>query len=373
LSDPNIRNRKIEHIRIVVEKDVGFPNECSEIYDEIRLIHRAFPGIDLSDVDLSTRFLNYELSAPLMISGMTGGDPVTTKYNKKLAVLAEDFRIAIGVGSERSLIIHRDETEIIRSYKVVREIAKDVPVIGNIGANTLLDLRNEDISYIISSIDADALAIHLNPAQEAIQPEGDTRFNAKILERIEEILDHIGVPIIIKEVGNGLSYEDVSLFYSMGIRFFDIAGACGTNWILVEKYRQKDKITTTIADHLSSWGIPTPIAIIEARAAAPDSFIIASGGVYDGLRAIKNIVLGADLNGVARPLIREVYLRGPNAGKAFLETMIKEMKIVSFLIGAKSISELKKKPFILSSYMLSYLEQRGIDLREYKEIRGGTE
>jgi len=159
----------------------------------------------------------------------------------------------------------------------------------------------------------------------------------------------------------------------MGIRFFDIAGACGTNWILVEKYRQKDKITTAIADHLSSWGIPTPIAIIEARAAAPDSFIIASGGVYDGLRAIKNIVLGADLNGVARPLIREIYLRGLNAGKAFLETMIKEMKIVSFLIGARNISELKKKPFILSSDMLSYLEQRGIDLREYKEIRGGIE
>ncbi|NPA98772.1 MAG: type 2 isopentenyl-diphosphate Delta-isomerase [Crenarchaeota archaeon] len=373
MSDPNIRSRKIEHIRIVVEENVEFPGTCSEIYSQIKLVHRAFPGIDLSDVDLSLNFLNYKISAPLMISGMTGGDPATTKYNEKLALLAEEFRIPIGLGSERALVLHRNKQEILHSYRVVRQIAKDVPVIGNIGANTLLDIGIEDISYIINSVDVDALAIHLNPAQEAIQPEGDTRFNISIIEKIEEIMDTINVPIIIKEVGNGLSYEDISLFYSLGIRFFDVAGACGTNWVLVEKYRQKDHVVSDIAEHLSSWGIPTPIAVIEARAAAPDSFIIASGGVYTGLRAITNIVLGADINGLARPLIQEIYRGGLGAAKKFLETMIREMRIVSFLIGAKNVNELKQKPFILTTDILTYFKQRGIDLNEYKAIRGGKQ
>ncbi len=369
-----INLRKLDHIRIVLEKDVDFPGNCKEIYESIVLIHKAFPEMDLEDVDLTTEFLGYTLNAPLMITGMTGGPEETIKINEKLAKLAETHNIAIGVGSQRPLLKHPDNATILRSYRIVREIARDVPVIGNIGANTLQDVDPKRIVKLVELINADAMAIHLNPGQEAIQPEGDTRFNVSILEKIEELLDLLLIPIIIKEVGNGLSLEVVKKFSNMGIRYFDVAGACGTNWILVEKYRQKtsgeDKI---IAEKFSKWGLPTPFSIIEARYASPQSTIIASGGVWDGVRAIKNIVIGADLNGLAKPILKKLLLEGYDSASKFIETYIKEMKLTMFLIGATNLNDAKRKPVILLEPFISYFKMRGINLENYlRYIRAGV-
>lgn len=369
----NIGERKIEHINIVLNEKVDFPNHCSKIYDAIMLIHQAFPRINFEEVDLKTGFLGYTLNAPIIITGMTGGHEETIKINKDLAKLAEELGVAIGVGSQRPMIVYKGDSDVLKSYKIVREIAQDVPVIGNIGINTLNDLDVHDVEYLIKSIEADALAIHLNPAQEVIQPEGDTRFNEDVIVKVEEILDSIDVPVIVKEVGNGVSMETASLFRSMGIKYFDISGSCGTNWILVEKYRSRTpEYKRSIAEILSRWGIPTPLAIIETRYAAPDSFIIASGGVWDGLRAAKSLVLGANLVGLAKPIINTLLKHGYSKTYEFLSTYIETIRTVLFLIGARDVNEARSKPVVLLEPIPSYLKQRGIDLKNYVQfIRKG--
>ncbi len=372
LKDQRIEHRKIEHIEVVLNHDVDFPNHCTNLYDAIILIHQAYPRINYEEIDLSTYFLGYKLSAPIIIEAMTGGHPDTYDINEKLAELASELGLAIGVGSQRPMIIYRNNDEVIKTYKVVREIAENVPLIGNIGANTLHDLVLEDIEWLVKTINADALAIHFNPAQEAIQPEGDLRFSEKISEKIAEMLDLLDVPLIIKEVGNGLSMETVSKLRSIGVRIFDVAGACGTNWILVEKYRKRTTpIKQAIAELLARWGIPTPISVIETRAAAPDSIIIASGGVWDGLKAVKSIAIGADMIGLAKPIIKKLLLENYISAKKYLETIIESMRIIMFLTGARKINDLHKIPIILLEPYITYLKTRGINPDQYiKYLRG---
>jgi isopentenyl-diphosphate delta-isomerase len=357
----------LEHLRIVYEKDIVFPSRCRELYDSIMLIHQGFPGIDYDEVDLRFRFLGYQLSAPIMITGMTGGHRDLIDINGSLAKLAEEYRIAIGVGSQRPILV-KPSSDVIESYRVVRKYAANVPVIGNIGANTLQDYDVKDIVRLVEIINADALAIHLNPAQEIIHPEGDTRFDEKVLDKVNELIDRLDKPVIIKEVGNGLSMETVKKFRSIGIRYFDVSGACGTNWILVEKYRSSSPIKRIIADELSNWGIPTPLAVIEARYTAPDSIIIASGGVWDGIKAVKNLVLGADMVGFARPVLVNL-LEGYDKAREYIERYIMEMKTVMFLIGAKNLEQLHRKPVILLNNIKDYMIQRGIDPEVYNEVR----
>ncbi|ADI32730.1 type 2 isopentenyl-diphosphate Delta-isomerase [Staphylothermus hellenicus] len=372
--DRNIGERKLEHIDIILKENVDFSDHCSEIYDSIMLVHQAFPKIDLEETDLRIDFLGYTIKAPLMITGMTGGHRNVTKINEKLARLAQELGIAIGVGSQRPMIIYRENSDVLKTYRIVRKTAQDVPVIGNIGINTINDLSINDVEFLIKSIEADALAIHLNPAQEAIQPEGDTRFSDNVIAKIEEVLDNIDVPVIIKEVGNGISMETASLFRSIGIRYFDVSGSCGTNWILVEKYRSRTpEYKRRIAEILSKWGIPTPLAIIETRNAAPDSFIIASGGVWDGLKAVKSLVLGANMVGIAKPIIYLLLKQGYNKAYEFLYTYIETIRTILFLIGAKNPNEARGKPVVLFEPILSYFKQRKIDLENYIQFvrKGG--
>ncbi len=370
--DPLIGNRKLEHLRIVYSEDVAFPDLCDKLYSGIKLIHQGLPRLDYKDIDLSIEFLGYNLSAPIMITGMTGGHSDLIKINESLAKIAEKYRIAIGVGSQRPILVKPGDKDVLESYRVVRRNARNVPVIGNIGANTLQDYSIDEIVRLVDMIDADALAIHLNPGQEVIQPEGDTRFGDVILDKIGELLDKINVPIIVKEVGNGLSMETVKHFRSIGVRYFDVAGACGTNWILVEKYRSSDKLKKKVADRLADWGIPTPLSVIEARYSAPDSFIIASGGVWDGVRAAKNIILGANMVGFARSILIKL-IEGFDKATEYVESFIDELRTTMFLIGADSIKSLHSKPVVLSGDIRLYMVQRGIDPEVYERIRKGLE
>lgn len=369
LSDPTIDVRKVDHLRLSLLDEVDMSPLCRDLYDEIRLVHKGLPGINYEDVELGAEFLGYKLRAPLVITGITGGPPATTPINEKLAALAEEFGIGIGVGSQRAMLVNRGREEVLRSYKVVREIARDVPVIGNIGANTLQDLQLEDIIYLVESIGADALAIHLNPAQELVQPEGDTRFSSLVLDKIAEIRKGLGKPLIIKEVGFGLSMEVVKKFHDIGIRIFDVAGACGTNWAVIESYRhQADSPRSSLASILKGWGIPTPLSVIEARWASPGSTVIASGGVWNGLLAAKNIALGADLVGFARPVLKALLEGGPEAARKFLAKYIEELRAAMFLTGSRSVSELKRAQVVIGDRVARYLEMRGIDRGLYFEI-----
>ena len=334
------------------------------------LVHQAFPALRLEDVDLRVRFLKYEVNAPVMITGMTGGHPEVYPVNEKLAAIAEVLRIPIGVGSMRPVLVKRGDTAVAETYKVVRRVARDVPVIGNIGAVNLPSLDERLFIDLVNEFELDALAVHLNPAQEVVQPEGETGFTVEVVEAVVRLSKAVGVPLIVKEVGNGLSMEAVSVFYSKGIRMFDVAGACGTNWVSVEKHRlPEDDVRRVVAEALSSWGIPTPAAIVEARYVAPDATIIASGGVWDGLRAAKSISLGADLVGLAKPLLKTLLLEGYERALKFMETYIHTLKTVMFLTSSRNTFELRRRPVVILSPLLEYLKQRGVDVNEYVMAR----
>lgn len=358
--------RKIEHIGIVVTKDVDHPDHCEKYFDSIVLIHQALPMISLDEVDLSAKFLNHEISAPVMITGMTGGHPEVYTLNEKLARIAEALRIPIGLGSMRPLLIKRGDQAVAETYKVVRRTAPDVPVIGNIGAVNLPGLNIREIVDLVNELELDALAVHLNPAQESVQLEGDTGFKFEIGDYIADLVKTLSVPVIVKEVGNGLSMEIVGVFYSRGVRYFDVAGACGTNWVTVEKYRlSPNHVKRQVADALASWGIPTPVAVVEARYVARDAVIIASGGVWDGLRAAKCLSLGADMVGLAKPVLKTLVLEGFESALRFLESYIQTLKTVMFLTSSRTPRELRRKPVVILSPLLDFLKQRGIDVYEY--------
>lgn len=361
-----VQARKLQHLELALDPRVDYKDYCRSIYSEIKLIHKALPGLSFSDVSLEVEFLGYKLSAPLMITGMTGGHPSLTKVNKMLAELAESKRIAIGVGSQRAMVTSGFNSDVVASYRVVRDTARSVPVIGNIGLNTLNDIELDVVVKLVEVLDADALAIHLNPAQEVVQPEGDTRLRTELVDKVKELVSVLGKPIVIKEVGSGLSMEVVELFHRAGVRIFDVAGACGTNWALIEAYRNPPGTPRYESGlKLSEWGIPTPLSVIEARHAARDSIIIASGGVWDGFKAAVNIALGADMAGVAKPILGKLLKEGVAAAEVYLDSYIYELKTAMYLTGARTTRDLRSVPVVLGSNIVGVMLQRGIDLYKY--------
>ena len=355
------RARKLDHIRLVVEADVEARHPT--LLDDVRIIHRALPEIDLDDVSLETEFCGERVGAPIMITGMTGGHPEAGRINRILARIAEKYGLPIGVGSQRAAI---EDPSLEWTYRVVREEAPNAFVVANLGAPQLsrgYGLR--EARKAVEMIDADALAIHLNPGQEAYQVEGDPYY-AGVVERIVEIQEDLGVPVIVKETGTGLSMEDVRLLYRLGIRCFDVAGLGGTSWIKVEVLRGQAKGGGLPAGPISDyWGNPTAVAIIEARLAAPHSYIVGSGGVRSGLDAAKAVALGADLAGIALPAIRSLVRGGQESLERMIETLLYQFKTVLFMTGSRRPSDLWRAPVVLGGRILASMEARGVDARVY--------
>ncbi len=344
--------RKLQHLRIVLEENVEGP--LTTMLEYVFLPHQAYSDLSPEDIALETRFLGREISAPVIISGMTGGAPGTEKVNLALAKIAEKYRLPIGVGSQRSAI---ENSELAYTYKIVREEAPDVPVLANLGAAEVVKYDIAKILKTVEMIDADALAIHLNLAQEVVQPEGTPSFRG-LHKKLEVLIKEFNVPIIIKEVGNGLSKEVVKQFYDIGIKIFDTEGAGGTNWVLVELYRARQahhKIKELIASNLIEWGIPTAASILEARTAAPDAVIIGSGGIRTSLDAVKALWLGADLIGMARP-----FLKAYNDGEleSFTMGFLQGLKMAFLLAGAKNVDELRKKEGVITSLLEEWIKSR---------------
>ncbi len=364
-SGEKVRNRKLEHLEIALKYNVEGP--LTPWFEYVHLVHRANPDIDLDSVDLRIEILGKTLNAPLIISAMTGGHPKAKEINAALAEISEELGIGLGVGSQRAMI---EDPTLEDTYAVVREKAPKALVIANIGAPQIArgDVDIEALERIVKAIEADALAIHLNPAQEAIQPEGEPYFR-NLLDKVSEIVDALKVPIIIKEIGFGLSMEIVAAFSRIGIKYFDVAGAGGTNWILIEKQRAEDrgdKLKSEIASTFSSWGLPTAVSIIEARYVAPKAVIIGSGGIRSGLDAAKAIALGANACGLALPVLRA--LMGGRL-RDYLVRVMNELKIAMFLTGARTVNDLRKVPLIITGPIMDWLKCRGIDLEKYMVIR----
>ncbi len=346
--------RKLEHLRIVAEENVEGPG--TTFLEYVFLPHQALVDASPEDVDISVKFLGKSLDAPLVISGMTGGAPGTEKINAALAEVASIYRIALGVGSERAAI---ENPSVTYTYRVVREVAPDVPLISNIGAAEVVRYNTRKVLRAVEVIDADALAIHLNIAQEAVQPEGLPSFKG-FFKKLDALLKESPVPILVKEVGFGLSKEVASALRELGIKYFDVEGAGGTNWVLVEKFRatsHRDKIKELMALNLMEWGIPTAASILEVRTGAPDAVIIGSGGIRTAVDAVKALWLGADLVGMARPFLI-AYMKGEL--REFTEAFLKALKTATLLTGSTNLTELKRKEGILGSLLREWVERRGL-------------
>ncbi len=357
--------RKLEHIDVCLAENVE--SETSTLLDQVTPIHMALPEIDFDEIDTSTWFLGKKLQAPIMITGITGGHPDTAVINERIAEAVEETGIAMGVGSQRAAI---ENPSLAYTYSIARKKAPTAPIIANIGAPQLLKgYTIRDIVKAIEMIDADALAVHLNPGQELFQFEGDKNFRG-ILEKLRNLVDKL--PVIVKETGSGFSKEVIEKLYEIGIRYYDVSGAGGTNWLKVEilraRRRGKKILSEEAEKYFSSWGIPTALSIFETRWTAPRAFIISSGGIRTGIDVAKSILIGADMAGLALPILR-LAIKSSEDVVRYINTMKKELTYFMFLTGSKSIADLMRKDFVIGVEIYNWLSQRGIDIKTYKEIR----
>ena len=290
-------SRKADHIRINLDEDVR--SGLTSGLERYHFVHQALPELNLEDVELNLKLFGRELQAPILISSMTGGTDQAGKINRVLAEAAQETGIAMGLGSQRAAI----ENPGLSGTFQVRQFAPDVLLFANLGAVQLnYGYGIEQCQRAVDMIAADALILHLNPLQEAVQPEGDTRF-AGLLNRIEAICQALPVPVIIKEVGWGFSELAARQLAAAGIAAIDVAGAGGTSWTQVEMHRAETQDQASLAAAFIDWGIPTAQAILNVRKVAPNLEVFASGGLRDGIDIAKCLALGASLGGLASPFL----------------------------------------------------------------------
>jgi isopentenyl-diphosphate delta-isomerase len=345
-----ISDRKLEHLKLCTECDVEYRHKKTG-FNDIELIHKALPQINKEEIDLKTEFLGKKLNAPIIITGITGGHPAALALNQALAKAAEDLKIGMGMGSQRAAV---ENPELESTYTIIRDEAPTTLIIGNIGGPQI-DLAEKAASMM----DLDAIAIHLNPLQEAIQPEGDVE-SLNHLDQIKKAVTALKIPVIIKETGAGIKREDAILLENAGVAAIDVAGSGGTSWAAVETYRSKDR---SLGDLFWEWGIPTVVSTVEVKESVKIP-ILSSGGIRNGLDMAKAIALGADTTGIALPLLKEAY-QGPDAVKARLEKFINELTVAMYLVGASTLEELKKCDLVITGKTREWLQERGIETAKY--------
>lgn len=335
LPESKTPSRKAEHLRINVERDVAGKG-IDAGFDAYRFTHRALPEIDLSDVVTTAELFGKRLGAPILISCMTGGTPEALPINRCLARVAQRHGFAMGLGSGRALI---ESPESLASFDV-RADAPDVVLLANLGAVQLnRGYGAPQCRRLVQLLHADALVLHLNPLQEALQPEGDTCFRG-LLERIGQLCRDVEFPIVVKEVGWGIAAPDVRALFAAGVAAVDVAGAGGTSWSEVERHRIADESRARVAAAFAGWGIPTAQCLVEARAAVPDGTLVASGGLRDGLDVAKALALGADVAGIAGPFLRAAH-RGFEAADSLARELVDTLRIAMFCTAAATIEDLR--------------------------------
>jgi isopentenyl-diphosphate Delta-isomerase len=329
------RSRKAEHLRINVERDVAAKG-IDAGFGAYRFAHRALPEIDLADVDLSIELFGRKLAAPVLISCMTGGVIEARRINRRLARVAQAHGFAMGLGSGRALV---ESPDSLATFDV-RSLAPDVALLANLGAVQLNKGYGEaECRRLVELLQADALVLHLNPLQEALQPEGDTCFSG-LLAQIERLCERAGFPIVVKEVGWGIAATDVRALFDAGVAAVDVAGAGGTSWSEVERYRIAEPWRQRVAAAFASWGIPSARALIDARAVAPTETLIASGGIRSALDVATALALGADLVGLAGPFLRAAD-DSLEAAHELAREIAETLRIAMFCVGARRPGELR--------------------------------
>jgi isopentenyl-diphosphate Delta-isomerase len=331
-------SRKGEHIETVLTENVAAKGVTSG-FERFAFEHVALPELDLDAVDLSSELFGKILKAPLLISSMTGGTAQARDINLRLAGAAQACGIAMAVGSQRAGL---EDNDLAETYQV-RHLAPDILLFANLGAVQLnYGYGVDEARRAVDMIEADALFLHLNPLQEAVQPEGDRDWRG-LYNKIERLARDLSVPLAVKEVGNGISAAVARRLADCGAAAIDVAGAGGTSWSEVEAHRQQDPLARQIAHSFAAWGIPTAIALMEARRAVPDMPLFASGGVRDGIDAAKAVRLGASLVGVAQPVLGDAA--DPEASVAArINGLVMELKITAFCTGSRDLAALRRAP-----------------------------
>jgi isopentenyl-diphosphate delta-isomerase len=330
-------SRKKEHVDIILRENVGFRGKSTGL-ERLEFVHNALPELNLAEVDTRVSFLGRDLALPFLVSCMTGGYADALAINRQLAEVCEEMRIAMGVGSQRQAL---EDRQYHRTFSVVREVARTIPVIGNIGAAEVARLRDSSgPQRLVELVHADGFAVHLNPLQEFLQPEGNPEFRG-VLDGIRLLVRSLPVPVIVKEIGAGLSPGVIRRLLEAGVRHIDVAGAGGTSWAGVETLRRKKPGG---ADRFWDWGIPTAEALRGAAALRNEGHqftLIASGGISSGLDAAKCFALGADLAAAARPMLAALHRGGKRGLRTLIASWAFELRGAMFLTGSARIADLR--------------------------------
>lgn len=359
-----ISRRKSEHIEIAASGRADFSR--SHLLEHVHLVHQALPEIDEGAIDLRTELGGKQLAAPLVITGMTGGAVEARQINRELAMAAAKVGVAFGVGSQRAMAEHPELTD---TY-AVKDVAPDVVLIGNIGGVQAREMGAAKVLELVKRIGADLMAVHLNPAQEMIQRDGDRDFRG-VLDAIARLRDALPVPIIVKETGCGLSTEAAAQLRGLGISAVDVAGAGGTSWVAVEAERaQAGSAEAALGKQLWDWGLPTAVSV--AACAAEGLSVIASGGMRTGHDVARALALGATCGGMAAPVLRAQREGGREGAERFLTDQLRSLRTVLLLTGCLRPSQLAAAPRHLGAPLRAFLDDLGLSGRP-RRGRAATE
>jgi isopentenyl-diphosphate delta-isomerase len=348
MSDAKIEQRKADHLKITASGEAAF-RERTTLLEDVHLVHCALPEKRLEDVDLATEWLGRTFAAPLMITGMTGGTEEAGRINRDLARAAERLGLPFGLGSQRAMVV-RPETA---ATYAVREAAPRVFLVGNLGLVQAREMTTAKVGKLVTSVGADALAIHLNPAMELVQPGGDRDFRGGC-DTLARLVRELGVPVYVKETGCGLSAGALRLIGESGVTHVDVAGAGGTSWVGVEAKRAQGA-ARELGEEFWDWGIPTAVAT--ALAAAEGFVTCASGGLRGGLDVARALALGARMGGLAQPVLRAQREGGEEGAVALLSHVIDGVRAAIFLAGCKRPSELAAAPKVITGELKEWMAQ----------------
>ncbi len=344
-----ISQRKSDHLAIASSKEAAFRGKGT-LLDEVNLIHQSLPELHYRTVDLSTKLLGKVLKAPLVISGMTGGTQAAEQINLDLAKAAETLGIGFGLGSQRPMLL---DPKVVGSYRV-RKVAPNILLLGNLGLMQAKELSSKTIQSLVKEVDADAICLHLNPAMEIIQSEGDRDFRGGI-ETLVRLKAELDIPLIVKETGCGLSERAGETLKRLGITTVDVSGAGGTSWVGVETLRTHEDGPKQLGQELWDWGIPTAVSVAWMSRLGLTS--IATGGLRSGLDVARALALGATAGGLAAPVLKAYQNGGYEEVIAYLTQVIESIRAVTFLTGCTSSSELGKAPKVLGSRLEKWIHE----------------
>ncbi|RIP37397.1 type 2 isopentenyl-diphosphate Delta-isomerase [Staphylococcus gallinarum] len=347
MSDLKREQRKNEHVEIAMAQQDATISD----FDDMRFVHHSIPNIDVADVNLQSELQDFTMKQPIYINAMTGGSEWTKNINEKLAIIARETGMAMAVGSTHAALRN---AKMSSSFSVVREANPEGMIFSNVGADVPVDKAEEAVKLL----DAQALQVHVNSPQELVMPEGNRVFSTW-MANLAQIVQRVNVPVIVKEVGFGMSKEMIKSLNEIGIRYIDVSGRGGTNFVDIENERREYKDM----DYLGQWGQTTVESLLESTAFQQDMNFFASGGVRTPLDAVKCLALGARAVGMSRPFLNQVENKGITATLDYAEQFTEHMKKIMTMLNARSIDELKQAQIVYGPRLHSWIEQRNLDIK----------